>query len=289
MSIILLALLLTQGDPAGARAEVERLIKASGAETVAVAAYDTQTGRSLLVNERASLHAASTMKVPVMMEIFRLAEEGKLAFGESVEVRNRFRSIVDGSEYSLSREDDSDDEVYLRVGRGMTILELIDHMITRSSNLAANILIERAGAEQVTALMRRLGAADIQVRRGVEDTKAFRAGLNNTTTAYDLMVILRALAEQNFLRAGAREQMIRILAAQHFNDGIPAGLPAGTRVAHKTGWITGISHDAAIIFTPARKPYVLVVLTRGIRDKERASRLIADISRAVYQALAPGT
>ena len=113
-------LLLAQGDPAGARAEVERLIKASGAETVAVAAYDTQTGRSLLVNERASLHAASTMKVPVMMEIFRLAEEGKLSLGESVEVRNRFRSIVDGSEYSLSREDDSDDEVYLRVGRGMT-------------------------------------------------------------------------------------------------------------------------------------------------------------------------
>lgn len=82
--------------------------------------------------------------------------------------------------------------------------------------------------------------------------------------------------------------MIDILAAQEFNDEIPAGLPKGTRVAHKTGWITGVTHDAAIVYPPDRKPYVLVVLTKGIPDRPVAQRLIADISRLVWDAVTTG-
>jgi beta-lactamase class A len=133
--------------------------------------------------------------------------------------------------------------------------------------------------------MRQLGAQDTRVLRGVEDAKAFRAGINNTTTAYDLMLLLRLLAEKKFLDGRACERMIEILSAQRFNEGIPAGLPTGTRVAHKTGSITGINHDAAIVYAPGRKPYVIVVLTRGLADAKRSDRLIAEISRLVYRAL----
>ena len=81
----------------------------------------------------------------------------------------------------------------------------------------------------------------------------------------------------------ASREMVDVLAAQKFNEGIPAGLPREARVAHKTGSITKIEHDAGVVYLPAgRKPYVLVVLVRGIADAKRAHKLIADISRAVY-------
>jgi beta-lactamase class A len=268
-----------------AKPQIEKLIAASGAEVVGVAVYDTQTKQTLLINERVSLHAASTMKLPVMMEIFRLVQEKKLRLEEPLEVKNKFYSIMDGSEYRLSKADDSDEEVYRRIGQKMTVLELMEHMITWSSNLATNLLIERVTPEKVMKLMSELGANNIQVLRGVEDTMAFQAGKNNTTTAYDLMLLLKLLAENKFQSKKACEKMVEILAGQHFNDGIPAGLPAGTRVAHKTGDITKHNHDAGIVYTPGGKPYVIVVLTKGIANHRQSSILIAEISRTVYQTL----
>ncbi|MGH9841248.1 MAG: serine hydrolase, partial [Blastocatellia bacterium] len=273
------------GKLSAAKAEIETLIAASRAEVVAVAVYDTESKQTLLINERVSLHAASTMKLPVMMELFRLADTKKLGLREPVEVKNKFFSIVDGSEYRLNKSDDSDEEMYNRIGQKMPVLELVNHMITMSSNLATNLLVEIAQPEHVMNLMRELGAADIRVLRGVEDQKAFEAGKNNTTTAYDLMVLLRAIAENKFLNKKACEKMVEILAAQHFNEGIPAGLPLGTRVAHKTGDITKHNHDAAIVYPAGRKPYVVVVLTKGIAEHRRSSKLIAEISRVVYQAI----
>jgi beta-lactamase class A len=276
----------TRGPLEGAKSEVEKLIAASGAELVGVAIYDPETKQTLFVNERASFHAASTMKLPVMMEVFRRADRKKISLNEPVEIKNKFYSIIDGSEYRLNRDDDSDQEIYGRIGQTAPILNLVDRMITWSSNLATNLLIEKVKAENVTGLMRELGANDIQVLRGVEDPKAFQAGKNNMTTAYDLMLLLRLVAENKFLNRRVCEKMVEILSSQRFNDGIPAGLPAATRVAHKTGNITKHNHDAAIVYAPGRKPYVIVVLTRGIAEQKRSAKLIADISRVVYQAMA---
>ncbi len=276
----------TRGPLDNAKSEVEKLIAASGAEMVGVAVYDLETKQTLFINERASFHAASTMKLPVMMEVFRRADRKRIPLNEPVEIKNSFYSIVDGSEYRLNRDDDSDQEIYDHVGQPMPIIELVDRMIAWSSNLATNLLIEKVKAENVTQLMRELGARDIQVLRGVEDPKAFQAGKNNTTTAYDLMLLLRLIAENKFLNSRVCGKMIEILSSQRFNDGIPAGLPAATRVAHKTGNIAKHNHDAAIVYAPGRKPYVIVVLTKGIAEQKRSSKLIADISRAVYQAMA---
>ncbi len=276
-----------EGRLADARAEIEQLIREAKAEVVSVAVADLQSGETLLVDERVRLHAASTMKLPVMMELFRQAKEGRVGLRRPIEVRNSFRSIIDGSEYRLSPTDDSDAEVYQWIGRKRPMIDLIDRMITRSSNLATNLLIEYAEPARINAMMRGLGAGEMEVLRGVEDTKAFRAGRNNTTTAYDLMVLLRALAESRFLDRRNCEAMLGILAAQKFNEGIPAGLPPGTRVAHKTGEITRHNHDAAVVYPPRRKPYVVVVLTKGIEEQARSSRLIADISRAIHRRIVP--
>lgn len=266
--------------------EIEQLIAATPAEKVGVAVYDLESRQTFFLNERESFHAASTMKLPVMMEVFRRVHAKKLNLQDQLEVRNTFFSLVDGSEYRLRREDDSDEEPYNRLGQPMTVLELVSHMIQWSSNLATNLLIEKVSAEKVTELAHSQGATGMQVKRGVEDGKAFRAGINNTTTAYDLMVLLKVLAERKFANGRACDQMIQILAGQRFNDGIPAGLPRDTRVAHKTGSITKHSHDAAIVYAGGRKPYVLVVLTRGIEKEKESDKLIAAISQAVYAALA---
>jgi len=273
---------LTQGPPPPAtgalRSKLEALIAQSGAE-VAVA-FRTVDGRDeALIEPDEVFHAASTMKVPVMIELFRQAHLGRLSLDATVPVTNRFASIVDGSPYELSAEDDSDPEVYKAVGQSMSYRRLCEAMITVSSNLATNILIERLGVDAIRSTVHDLDADGMQVRRGVEDSKAFRAGLNNTTTARGLLTLFTAIAQERTVSPAASQEMIEILKRQRFNDGIPAGLPPGTPVAHKTGTITRIHHDAGIVY--ADRPYVLVVLVRGIEDEKKSAALIADITREV--------
>lgn len=260
---------------------VRRAAEVNGA-VVGVAFHDLQTGDTLYLDADDSFHAASTMKVPVMIELFRQVDAGRLRLDQEVPLANEFRSIVDGSPYALSPGDDSDSSAYLKVGSSVTVRELIDRMITRSSNLATNALIALADAKRAEATAHSLGARNIRVLRGVEDNKAFRAGLNNTTTARDLAVLLEAIETGRAASRASCDAMRDILLRQEFSAEIPAGLPPGTRVAHKTGWINGVLHDAAIVYQPNRKPYVLVVLTRDIPDEKVARALIVDISRMVF-------
>jgi beta-lactamase class A len=263
-------------------ADVDRILAAHRDQTIGVAYYDLDSGASLERNGTTVFHAASTMKVPVMLGIFEAVTRGELRLDQPVAVRNDFTSILDGSHYALESREDSDAELYERVGRELPLEELVRRMIVRSSNLATNLVIEKIGAPRVMALMKTIGANDIQVLRGVEDDKAYHAGMNNTTTAHDLMLILKALGEKRVVSAEASAKMIDILLAQEHNDSIPAGLPKGTPVAHKTGSITEIAHDAALVLPPDGSRYVLVVLTRGFKENADAQRVIAEISRAVW-------
>jgi len=252
-----------------------------------VGLYYRALGRpdSILIGANLRFHAASTMKVPVMIQIFRDADAGLLGLGDSLAVHASFPSLVDGSPFDVDKADDSDSTLYLRVGGKASVRELLELMITRSSNLATNILIERVGAPRAQASARALGAWSIQVLRGVEDGKAYRAGLNNTTTARDLGVLLAAIAEGRAASRTSCDTMLAILGRQEFNEGIPAGAPPGTRVAHKTGWIGEVVyHDAAIVFPSGGGDYVLVVLTGGIKQDSVAHNLVADLSRLVYGA-----
>src|SRR5579859_2201676 len=229
-----------------------------------------------------SFHAASTMKVAVLVELFHQVEEGRLKLSDTIVVKNEFHSIVDGSPYKLNAADDSGADLYGAEGQARTLSELAELMITVSSNLAANLLVEKLGVENIREEVRALGADGINVMRGVEDGKAFEKGLNNTTTARGLAVLLTAIAEGKAVDAESSRQMVGILQRQKFNEAIPAGLPPGTRVAHKTGDITKIHHDAAIII--ARRPFILVVLVRGIADEKESYALTAAIARELYAA-----
>ena len=252
--------------------------------TVGVVFAEVGGGAAIFVNPDSVFHAASTMKVPVMIEYFRALDQGRIRHDEDLLLDTVFKSIVDGSPYALDAGVDSDSSVFRRVGQRVPLRWLVERMIVRSSNLATNALIERLDARRVDATAKSLGATHTKVLRGVEDGKAFQQGLNNQVSARDLATLMGAIESGKAASAASCREMVDILVRQEFREEIPAGLPSGTRVAHKTGWITGVTHDAAIVYPPGRKPYVLVVLTKGIRERPVAQKLIADISRLVWDA-----
>jgi beta-lactamase class A len=257
-------------------------IAASPGAIVAVSYRDLQTGERLDIAADTGFHAASTMKVPVMIEVLRRAQAGAFSLDQEILLVNQFASLADGSPFSLNMADDGDSVLYAKVGERVKVRELLQRMIVRSSNLATNQLIELVGAANVTATAHALGADKISVLRGVEDQKAFDRGMINTTTSAALATLLEGIERGTVLSSENSAVMREILLAQEFNEKIPAGLPPGTRVAHKTGEITAVSHDAAIVYPPGRKPYVLVVLTKGLRESTASSALIADISRIIW-------
>ena len=280
---------LMRGEPSRISGAIDSLAASIGrriaevkGSTVGVAFRDLATGDTLFIGADESFHAASTMKVPVMIELFRRADAGGLSLDQGILLINQFRSIADGSTYTLDATADSDSLAYTLMNTRVPVRDLIDHMITRSSNLATNALIELVGAAHANETAHALGAKNIRVLRGVEDTPAFRAGMNNTTTARDLATLMEAIETGRAASRASCDAMRDILSRQEFNTEIPAGLPKGTKVAHKTGFITGVLHDAAIVYPPGRSPYVLVVLTRDIPEQQVARRLISDISRLVY-------
>jgi len=286
---LLLAVVLTHGTTAfaqkakiaAAELAIQRRIAASGADVAVY--FKTLDGKAVWsVHPDDGFHAASTMKVPVMIELFHQAQQGKLKLEDTIVVKNQFHSIVDGSPYQLSSDDDSESELYKIEGQSRTVGELCERMITLSSNLATNLLIEKLGVDNIRATIHALGADGVVVLRGVEDGKAFERGMNNTTTARGLAALFEAIARGNAVDVVSSREMIAILKRQKFNEGIPAGLPAGIDVAHKTGEIKRIHHDAAIVF--AKRPYILVILVRGLDDTKQSAALMKDIAHELYEA-----
>ena len=254
-----------------------------GDTVVAIAFVQPATGRHAFLGADIRLHAASTMKVPVLIELARRVDAGDLTWDDRLPVENRFRSIADSADFAVDAADDSDSLPYTWIGATATVADLARHMIARSSNLATNILIQRLGADRVNATAHRLGADSITVLRGVEDGAAFRAGMNNTLTARSLATLLTALLQGRAASAGGTQRVLALLTQQEFTNGIPGGVPAGTLVANKTGWITGIAHDAAIVYPPNAPPYILVILTRGFSTESDAERVMRAITAEVHR------
>jgi beta-lactamase class A len=261
-------------------------IAASGA-TVGLYFRDLAKPESLTINADLRFHAASTMKVPVMIQVFRDFEAGLIGRDDRLTVTNDFRSLADSSPYRLDRADDSDSSLYREVGQPVPVRDLVRLMITVSSNLATNTLIERVGAARVMTTLHSLGIDSVSVLRGVEDGVAFRAGINNTLTARGLGQVFESIADGRAAGATSCAEMMDVLLDQHFHEGIPAGLPLGTRVAHKTGELTGHHHDGGVVFVGGRPRYVIIVLTRGLNDRAQSSQLIADLAGMVQLHVDP--
>ena len=250
---------------------------------IGVAYLNLDSGNTFFHSEKLVFHAASTMKTPVMFQLYLMRDAGLLSLKDSLTVINEFKSIVDGSPYSIELIEEEEKSLMGNINKKMAIQHLIEAMITTSSNLATNILIELADPKAVMATLKEIGADGVSVIRGVEDLKAFDQGLSNRTDAYGMMMAMKAVFDSELVRASSRQEMVGILKNQEYNQMIPTGLPPGTPVAHKTGWITGITHDAAIIMPKDDSPFVLVILTRGWMDFTSATQVGVEITKAIFQ------
>lgn len=269
------------------RRQIEQIETESGAKAVAVAVHDTETDFEFHYHADRWFHAASTIKVPILLGVFDAIDRGRLLPHSRVHVRNLFKSAVEGIPFRVESDRDSNSVVHAAIGKMLRVEELAHHMIATSSNLATNLLLDLVGVESVQRTLRDLKVSEgLDVRRGVEDELAFEKGIFSRVTADGLLRILLLLAEGKAFSPMLSHKMMEILHAQEFNNGIPARLPKGTRVAHKTGEISTVAHDAGVVYLPDRKPYVIVILTEWSADASGRSQAIAAISRAVYELLA---
>jgi beta-lactamase class A len=272
-----------QGELANCIAEI---VEGAGAEGAGVAFHDyaNQEKWSLCGDEW--FHAASTIKVPVLVGIFAAIEKGDFTLESRVHVRNQFQSVVDGEPFRVDASRDADAEVYSQIGKTMKIGDLARHMIVTSSNLATNLLIDAVGLDPIRDKLAELGVDGIDLQRGVEDELAYEKGIINRVTANGLVKVLRLIEEKEALAPELCDAMLEILHAQEFRSGIPAGLPDDARVANKTGEISTVAHDTGLVYLPDRAPYAITILSRWKADRTSGRRdTLAKISRAVYERL----
>lgn len=274
----------------GALAEkVEQIGRDAKAERVAVAYYDYETKTAWDFAGDEWFHAASTIKVPILLGVFGAVHRGELSRDSRVHVRNRFYSVAGGEPFRVEASRDANAEVPQHLGKTMKVDELAYHMIVTSSNLATNLLVDLVGLDDLRASLKELGIEGVELVRGVEDDRAWQKKINNEVTANGLIRVLRPIHEGTAFDVESSARMLEIMHDQEFRSGIPAGVPEGARVANKTGEISTVAHDAAIVYLPGRKPYAVVVLTEWEAGGPGGrSDTIARMSRAVYNHLAGG-
>jgi beta-lactamase class A len=264
---------------------LDALERKTGALSLAVAVYDTETQTSFRRHAERWFHAASTIKVAILLGVYASIHHGWLLPHSRLHVRNRFLSCVDGHPFRVLADRDANSEVHSAIGKMLRISDLALHMITTSSNLATNLLLDLVGLDTVQRSLDELGVDGIDIRRGVEDERAFEHGIINRVTADGLVQLLRLVAEERAFSPELSQEMLNILHAQEFRSGIPARLPRAVRVAHKTGEISTIAHDAGVVYPAGRKPYVIAVLTEWAPESTGRSATIAEVSQAVYELL----
>ncbi len=257
----------------------------SGASAAAVAFHDYASGESFGYHEDRWFHAASTIKVPVLLGVYDAIGKGRFEADSRIHVRNRFVSVADQRAYRVESARDAGSEVHAFIGKTMRVSDLARHMIVTSSNLATNLLVDLIGIDDLQQSLETLGGEGVDFRRGVEDEAAYEEGINNRVTAAGMVGMLRAIEEKR-LSEEASMAMLDILHEQEFRSGIPAGLPDSARVANKTGEISTVAHDAGLVYLPDRKPYALVTLTEWPADRTSGRReTLAAFSKAVYEHL----
>jgi beta-lactamase class A len=265
--------------------QIARINEESGAKAIALAYYDYASETGLGFHAERWFHAASTIKVPILIALFGAIEQGRFKLEDRLHVRNRFYSVVDSEPFKVSTSRDANAAVHKCIGKTMKLEQLAEHMITTSSNLATNLLLDLVGVNEANAILKELGIEGIELHRGVEDEKAYEAGIYNRVTANGLLKVFRLIEDRSLFSPESSQKMLDILHKQEFKSFIPAGLPSDARVAHKTGEISTIAHDAGLVFLPDRKPYAVVILSEWDADKGGRSDTLAKVSRSIYQAV----
>ncbi len=224
-------------------------------------------------------HAASTVKVAVLVAAVR---SGLHASSGTVDVHPGFDSAVPGRGFEVLRAEDDDEDVWRAVGSSVPAAWLVERMVTRSSNLATDLVLERTGLAPVREVLREAGCRATSVDRMVDDAPAAAAGLRLATTPRDLALLLGALAGGRLLGAAATAYALGLLRANQHVDDVVAGLPPGTDVAHKNGWdVVGgrtVRHSVALVTPPDSAPYVQAVCTTTALTDVGARALVAHLT-----------
>lgn len=228
------------------------------------------SGRQFALNPDQLFPAASMIKLPIMYEVMRQASQGLLALEELLEVTEAVR--VGGA--GILQE--------LRPGIALTVQELVTLMIVISDNTATNLLLNRIGLAAVNSTAEQLGLTNTVLRRRMMDFSAARAGQENHTSAADIAKLLEIMYQQTTLPPEYGELMLNILKRQQIRDKLPFYLPEDIAIAHKTGTLDGVEHDAGILFS-AGGPYLISVMTAGLPTNYQGLQLVAQIGRAIFE------
>jgi beta-lactamase class A len=263
------------------RQTIEKIAADAQVAAVGIALRDYETGFEFQLNANRQFHAASTIKVAVLLAVFRAIDEDRLQVDDPLHVRNRFRGAVDGAPFRLDSDSDGYPQLYKLIGRTAKISDLADVMITSSSNLATNLLLDFLSVDYATEVLSEAGVSGVELKRGVDDEKAFDADQNNETNAQGLVDLFGVLRGE-FLSKASRDAAIAILLRQRFDSMIPARLPPHVTAAHKTGEISTACHDAGIVYVPERQPYVIAILTQVNSDTNERRDTVAKISKAIF-------
>lgn len=236
---------------------------------IAVGYKNLKTGGEFFYNEDHVFPAASIVKVPIMLEYFRQRDKGALKDDTTVPLKDG--DIVGGAGVLFE----------LHRGVQLTLLDLLRLMIVISDNTASNIMLDRVGMDEINAFMKSLGLNDTVIgRKFMIDPNAKFS--KNFTSVQDMVKLYEILYRGGILSEQSRKEALDILSRQQYREKIPLLLPKKMKVCHKTGEISGVRHDCALVMFE-KAPYILCVLTEKMPDVVEADRVIAQLSLDFYR------
>ena len=220
-------------------------------------------------NKEKQFPSASLVKLPIMLATFYAIEDGRIRLEDPVELKGAFKTGGSGILKSAKN------------GTTLTIEQLIELMITRSDNTAANMLISMLGFDYLNTMFHKMGLSETNLSRKMMDFSLRRQGVDNYTTAEEMASLLENLYRKKIINGTISEMCLSFLKRQQVNDRIPAELPTDAVVAHKTGLERNVCHDVGIIFT-ANGDYLICVLTKGEQGSKKAKEFISTLALYTY-------
>lgn len=224
------------------------------------------TGETITYHEEDAFEAASVIKIPVLIEVYRKIMDGSLDENQLFMVKKKDKLPSCGA---LN---------YMHDGLEITLKDLCTLMIILSDNTATNMLIKLVGMDQINATMKELGMKKTKVNRLLFDIKQSALGIQNYITPKEIGILLEKMYTERLISKNASREMITLLSNQRLNGKIPFYITDGTKVAHKTGEDSGITHDVGIVFT--KEPFIVCFCSNNV-EVPSFERMIQDISRGL--------
>jgi beta-lactamase class A len=238
---------------------------------VGIMVEDLATGLSSSVNATAQMPAASTIKIPVMVEVFKRLEAGDFDLNRMVTLQQSDKDWGWGDLSGAPR------------GSRYSVSKLLTLMITESDNTATNMLIRLVGRQAINQEMTGLGLTETALHDYIRSDGPIRYALRSS--AYDMIKLMTAMAHFQLIDEWSSREMIAIMTGQHHNGLIPQPLPAGTTIAHKTGELHDTLDDVGVVYLD-NEPYAIAVMTTNLSTLDAGYEFIHGVSRIAYHELA---